>query len=133
MLGDAPEATWEVDSIGEFQLMSCIAGYSFSGVFFSNVTLAEKHCQFCEAGSYCIAGVQQLAQLCPSATYSDPGSVSSMNCYKSNLVVSSVILPMSASKFNQVAKNLFLTAMASSAGTLKYRVGITGVTKLGQR
>jgi len=132
-LGGAPEATWEVDSTGEFQLMRCIAGYSFSRFSFSNATLAEQNCQFCEAGSYCIAGVQQLAQLCPSATFSDPGSASSMDCYESNLVVSSVMLPISTSNFNQEAKDLFLTAIASSAGTFKYRVGITGVTQSGRR
>ena len=113
--------------------MRCIAGYSFSRVSFSNATLAEQNCQFCEAGSYCIAGVQQLAQLCPSATFSDPGSASSMDCYESHLVVSSVMLPISTSNFNQEAKDLFLTAIASSAGTFKYRVGITGVTQSGRR
>jgi len=132
-LGGTPEATWEVDSTGEYKLMRCIAGYSYSRFSFSNVILAEQHCQFCEAGSYCIAGVQQLAQLCPSDTYSDPGSVSSNDCYKSNLVVSSVMLPMQTNEFNRAAKNLFLTALASSAGTFKYRVGITGVTQSGRR
>jgi len=133
-LGGAPEATWEVDSTGEFKLMRCIAGYSYSRVSSSNVSLAaEQNCRFCEAGSYCIAGVQQLAQLCPSATYSDPGSVSSMDCYKSNLVVSSVMLPMQTSDFSQGVKDLFLTALASSAGTVKYRLGITGVTQSRRR
>ena len=127
-LGGAPEATWEVDSRGQFKLMRCIVGY-----FFSNVTVAEQKCEFCEAGSYCSAGMQQRAQLCPSAMHSDPGAGSSLDCYARIDVVFSVLLAMQTSEFNQKSQALFRTAVAASAGTHDFRVEITGVIQSGRR
>jgi len=127
-LGGAPEATWEVDSTGNFKLMRCIVGYSFS-----NVTVAEQKCEFCEAGSYCSAGMQQRAKLCPSAMHSDPGAGSSLDCYARIDVVFSVLLAMQTSEFNQVSQDLFRTAVAASVGTYKHRVEITGVIQSGRR